>query len=76
MTLKSILAASLTLSALLGQVEAGWNWGWCPTVALQPSFTLSQYTGIWYEQYRDALIPYEYGDCCQAGYTLNPDGSV
>ena len=78
MTFKSLITASLalTLSALLGQVEAGWAWGWCPTVPLQSSFTISQYTGVWYEQYRDALIPYEYGDCVQAGYTLNSDGTV
>ena len=70
-----ILFGLVTLS-LIEQANCGWNWGWCPSPALQSGFDLSQYTGVWFEQKRDKSILYEYGECVQAGYSSNPDGTI
>ena len=76
LSFKHLLPATLALSALLGLADAAWNWGWCPTLPLQTPFDISQYTGAWYEQRRDAAIPFEYGDCCKLTYTAQGDGSI
>ena len=62
--------------ALLNQVHAGFNWGWCPDMPTKAAFDLNQYTGVWYEQKRDKTILYEYGECVQAGYSRRDDGLI
>ncbi len=62
--------------ALFNQVQAGWNWGWCPEIATKSSFNLDQYLGVWHEQKRDKSILYEYGECIQAGYSRRSDGLI
>jgi apolipoprotein D and lipocalin family protein len=70
---KSIVFATL---ALVGLVNAGITTGSCPTPALQPNFDATKYVGLWWEQARDAGMPWESNDCQQARYSINPDGTV
>ena len=64
-----------TLS-ILSTVECKWDlWG-CPNVQLESSFNLNNYVGMWYEHVRDKYVFYETGDCVQARYTIQGDGTV
>ena len=40
------------------------------------SFDLNRYLGNWYEVARAKSIPFQSGDCTQANYSLNDDGSI
>jgi len=40
------------------------------------SLELNRYLGTWYELARAKSIPFQKGDCTQATYSLNEDGSV
>ena len=73
---KIVTSIGLMTLTLLNQVQAGWNWGWCPDMATKASFDLNQYLGVWYEQRRDKSVLYEYGECVQAGYLQGQDGLV
>ena len=50
--------------------------GPCPNVPLQPNFNITQYFGTWLELVRNIDMPFESGNCNQAQYSLNPDGTV
>ena len=71
---KTLVLISATLLAFIGETEAKRSWGGCPKPALQSNFDPTQYVGTWYEIARDKNIPFEYGDCTQARYGLQPDG--
>ncbi len=71
--LKTIAAVTLSI---FGLANAGVSTGKCQEVALQENFDVSQYLGLWYEQARDKLMPFEQGNCQQARYTLNTDGTL
>ena len=62
--------------ALVRETYCGWAWGPCPKTPVMQGFSVNQYTGIWYERFRDKSIWYEDGDCVQAHYTRLADGSV
>ena len=63
---------SFALLALFGLSSADK----CPTdIKLQENFDLSKYTGIWNEISRDKRASFQSGDCTQAKYTPNPDGT-
>lgn len=40
------------------------------------SFDLNRYLGNWYEVARAKSIPFQSGDCTQANYSFNDDGSI
>jgi apolipoprotein D and lipocalin family protein len=62
--------------SFVGQAAAKWSLGACASPTLQSGFDSSQYVGTWYEFARDEKIPFEYGDCTQARYSLNTDGTL
>ncbi len=65
--------ALLCMSTINSQV----SWGGCPKIERRlQSFDLNQYLGHWYEIGRARSIPFQKGDCDQATYSLNADGSV
>ena len=70
------LTILLTIVSLVGSSFAALSWGFCPTPTLQANFDINQYVGPWYETARDSSILFEYGDCTQAKYTLNQDGTL
>ena len=53
------------------------TWGRCKDVERElDSFDLNRYLGNWFEVARGKVIPFQKGDCTQANYSLNDDGSV
>lgn len=70
-----ILTAAAVLS-LIDSASAKLSFGWCAQPTLQPNFDINQYLGTWYEAGRDKGLIYEYGDCAQARYSVNADGSL
>ncbi len=73
---KVTLALIAGTLSILSTVECKWDFWGCPSIQLESSFNLDQYTGMWYEHVRDKLIYYETGDCVQARYTKKSDGTV
>ena len=71
---KTLVLLSAALLAFIGESEAKRSWGGCPKPTLQSNFDVTQYVGTWYEIARDKSLPFEYGDCVQARYGLQPDG--
>ena len=71
--LKNILGATL---CLLGFANAHIGVGDCPEPKLQENFDVSRYLGVWFQQARDQLSPFEFGNCQQATLSLNTDGSL
>ena len=71
--IKTALVAAL---AIVGVANAYISSGQCPTPTLKANFDASLYFGIWYEQARDAGMPWESYDCQQARYSPNFDGTV
>jgi apolipoprotein D and lipocalin family protein len=58
-------------------VRCDMSWGRCPEVKYElDSFDLNKYLGTWYELAREKSIPFQRGDCTQATYSLNDDGTV
>ena len=72
----AMMTVGVMTLALLNQVQAGWNWGWCPDMTTKSAFDLNQYLGVWYEQKREKTILFEYGECVQAGYSRRSDGLI
>ena len=74
----SVVSATLiiALSTLTKEVQGGWAWGRCPRVQLVGNFDVQQYSGKWYEHARDKATWYQNGDCVQAKYTAQDDGSI
>ena len=61
----------------LSTAESKIQWGRCPAVNSKISaLELGKYLGHWYEVGRAKTIPFQKGDCDQATYSLNEDGSV
>ncbi len=77
MRTKNVIASAVVMTlALLQEVSCGWEWGPCPKTQVMQNFNLDRYTGMWYERVRDKSILYETGDCVQARYTRQADGTV
>lgn len=67
----------LVFATLFSCASAVTSWGRCqPQTYLIDGIDVNQYIGTWYENSRTADIPFESGNCVQAEYTLNADGSV
>jgi apolipoprotein D and lipocalin family protein len=61
----------------LSQVHSKTQWGRCPAISSKLSaLELGKYTGHWYEIARATDMPFQKGECDQANYSLNEDGSV
>ena len=71
--MKLLVAVLLSLTLC---VNATFKWGPCPSPALQANFNITNYYGVWYELVRNIDMPFEKGDCTQAEYSPNPDGTV
>jgi len=73
----AILKYILLTIICFASVKSDFSWGKCPKVQYElNSFDLSRYLGRWYEIARAENVPFEKGDCNQAEYTLNDDGSI
>ena len=70
---KVIVLAAL---ALVGSVNARISGGQCGTPALQSNFDATKYTGTWFQAAKDKNSPFENGNCEQARYTINADGTL
>ena len=73
--MKNLFISAMTLS-FLGLVSSKISKGKCQTVELQENFDAQRYLGVWYELARDKTIPFEQGECNQATYSLNEDGTL
>ena len=63
--------ALLVLALGLLQVsQASFGWWGCPEVDFIHDLNLEKYMGTWYEIIRDSTMPWEYGSCDKAQYTL------
>jgi len=71
-----IVATAIAAFSLLETANSKLSFGFCPKPALQENFDVNKYTGVWHEYVRDRSLPFEYGDCVQAKYTLRRDGLV
>ena len=69
-------AALIALVALVGTASAKLSFGFCPEPTLKSGFSVDSYLGTWHEIARDKGILFEYGDCVQARYAKNSDGSI
>lgn len=72
---RTLIFTAAVLS-FIGAASAKFSFGWCAQPTLQAGFDVSQYTGTWYEAARDDGIIFEYGECTQARYSANADGTV
>ena len=71
--IRSLVVSILALSGLSeGLVQKGT----CRPVQLQENFTVSRYTGTWFQTAKDLNSPAENGYCAQARYSLSPDGNI
>jgi len=53
------------------------TWGRCKNVERElDSFDLNRYLGQWFELARGKDVPFQKGDCTQANYSMNDDGTV
>ena len=73
--IKNTLILGMTL-ALTGLTSAKISWGKCQDIQLQENFDATRYTGVWFEIARDKQMIFERGECAQARYTLNEDGTI
>ena len=68
---------ALFASMIVLGAEASLRSSKCPDYERMENFDLTSYTGLWYEQVRDAGTIFEIGaDCVTAKYNDNGDGSV
>ena len=75
--LKVNIIATIATLALLETANAKFSFGFCDQPTLQPDFDIQRYLGTWFEIQRDAGTTFQLGgDCTQARYALNPDGTV
>ena len=73
---KRLITAILILS-ILTRVECTLAFGRCPSVTFQSGFTVSFYTGKWYEYARNKWDYNELGGkCTVVVYTEKSDGSI
>jgi len=69
-------AALIALVTLVGSATAKISFGFCPEPSLKSGFNIDSYLGTWHEHARDKGILFEYGDCTQARYAKNNDGTI
>jgi apolipoprotein D and lipocalin family protein len=62
--------------AVLGMVNARISSGVCSTPELQAGFDATKYTGTWFNAAKDKNSPFENGNCEQARYSINADGTL
>ena len=70
---KAIILAAL---ASVGLVCARISVGQCGTPALQANFDATKYVGTWFQVAKDKTSPFENGNCEQARYSINADGTL
>lgn len=67
----------IIIFAILGICVSDTHWGKCPAVHYElETFDLESYLGTWYEIVRSKAMPWEFGECVQAKYSLNEKGNV
>ena len=69
-------ALILAAVALIGSVSARYSTGQCTTPQLQENFDATKYTGAWFQVAKDKNSPFENGNCEQARYSINADGTL
>ena len=62
--------------ALIGFASSRYSTGQCPQVELQSNFDATKYTGVWFQAAKDMNSPFENGNCEQARYAINVDGTL
>ncbi len=67
---------ALAALALVGSVNARISAGQCGTPALQENFDATKYVGTWFQVAKDKNSPFENGNCEQARYSINADGTL
>ena len=70
---KALILASL---ALVGAVNGRISGEQCTNPALQQNFDATKYTGTWFNVAKDKTSPFENGNCEQARYSINADGTL
>lgn len=70
---KSLIIAAL---AIVGAVNARISSGTCGTPQLQANFDATKYVGTWFNVAKDKNSPFENGNCEQARYSINADGTL
>ena len=66
----------LLTAALAAFATARTSGGQCTTPQLQPNFDATKYTGAWFNAARDKQSIFENGNCEQARYSINADGTL
>ena len=66
----------LFTAALTAIVTARTSGGQCSDPQLQPNFDATKYTGVWFNAGRDKMSVFENGNCEQARYSINADGTL
>ncbi|XP_034562315.1 apolipoprotein Db [Notolabrus celidotus] len=70
------MTAVYLLLLLLPLVSAQtYHWGPCPEPKVQPSFSVQQYLGRWYE-IEKLPASFERGKCIEANYAVRQDGTI
>ena len=54
----------LLLTSLILKTKAGYDAGYCPSPITKQNFSIDSYAGRWYEIWKDASIPFEFGVSC------------
>ncbi len=70
---KAFIFAAL---AVLGVVNARTSGGLCSNPQLQENFDATKYTGAWFNVGKDPTSVFENGNCEQARYSINTDGTL
>jgi apolipoprotein D and lipocalin family protein len=70
---KTLILATV---ALIGSVSAKYSSGQCTTPQLQENFDATKYVGTWFQVAKDKNSPFENGNCEQARYAINADGTL
>ncbi len=70
---KSLIVAAL---AIIGAVNGRISAGHCGNPQLQQNFDATKYTGTWFNAAKDKTSPFENGNCEQARYSINADGTL
>ena len=70
---KAFIFAAL---AVFGVVNARTSPGLCTNPQLQENFDATKYTGTWFNYGKDKNALFENGNCEQARYSINTDGTL
>ena len=74
-----LLQIILSIVLLFNFSLCGMGFGKCkvqPSPSVVQNFNIERYMGKWYEQFRDASMLFQQGECDTADYSINEDGSV